>query len=244
MSTNQSINEKINHHSFQCTVAKYCGSNSLGSSGTSARKSEYSSVVTTFPSVIKITSGDIQPPPSFWYLLNCVSCVCVPPGPPGLIMRTKWRMKVAGPGAHHIDRPPLPGIFAKRREIELQSLQFFHHFCRRQTIDVKTEHHQRVNERPVRINFPILESIDLRIGKKDSVTVLCRREVDTQRTRQRHRLVPGLDLLVAVFVDVRRLLNERRRFVPRLCILGLHRSDELFRSRDFRGKGCRGGGQK
>lgn len=52
-------------HSFQCAVVQNCGSNSFGSSFTSARMSEYFSVVTTLPSTMKITSGAIQPPPSF-----------------------------------------------------------------------------------------------------------------------------------------------------------------------------------
>src|SRR5437764_15171095 len=82
---------ELARHSLQCTLPKYCGSNSFGSSGTSARSSEYSSVVTTLPSTMKITSGDIQPPPSFTYLLNCVSCVCGPSFPTGRSMRTKYR---------------------------------------------------------------------------------------------------------------------------------------------------------
>src|SRR5260370_28537498 len=69
-------------HSFQCTFVQYCGSNSLLSSATLARISEYSSVVTVLPSTVKITSGAIQPPPTFTYLFNSVSCVCMPSFPP------------------------------------------------------------------------------------------------------------------------------------------------------------------
>src|ERR1700694_3118779 len=78
-------------HSFQCTVVQYCGSKSLLSSATLARRSEYSSVVTVLPSTVKITSGAIQPPSSFTYLLNCVSCVCAPSLPAGRIIRTKYK---------------------------------------------------------------------------------------------------------------------------------------------------------
>src|SRR5438552_17984395 len=58
------LRSQFDHCSFQCTVANDCGSKSLSGSATFARRSEYSSVVTTFPSTLKITSGDIQPPPS------------------------------------------------------------------------------------------------------------------------------------------------------------------------------------
>ena len=52
------------------------------------------------------------------------------------------------------------------------------YFRLRQTINVKPEHHQRMNKRPVRINLPILENINLRVGEKNPIAILRRREID------------------------------------------------------------------
>ena len=58
--------EYVTQHPYsrQCTLVQYCGSKSRASSVGFARISEYSSVVRTCPSTLKMTSGAIHPPPS------------------------------------------------------------------------------------------------------------------------------------------------------------------------------------
>src|SRR5207244_1501934 len=75
-------------HGF--AVLHLSGSKRPLSRSTLARISEYASVVVVLPSIIKMTSGAIQPPPSRSYLLNCVSDVSTPSLPVGRNMRTKY----------------------------------------------------------------------------------------------------------------------------------------------------------
>ena len=70
-------------------------------------------------------------------------------------------MQISCLRADYVNGPPLPSIFAKHRKIEFQSFQSLHHIALRQTIDIETKNHQRVNKWPVGINLAILEYIDL-----------------------------------------------------------------------------------
>src|ERR1051325_8217871 len=148
-------------------------------------------------------------------------------------------MQIALLRADDIDRPSLPGVFPKNRQIEFQSFELFDHLVRWQAIDIEAKDHQRMNERPVGIDLTVLEDVNLIVGEKDSVAVLDWREIDPERSRNRKRFVPGLNLLLAVLVDVRSLLHERRGRVPRFGILLLHRADELIGGSDFSSKGRR-----
>src|SRR5947208_3087148 len=111
-------------------------------------------------------------------------------------------MKIALLCADHIDGTPLPGVFAEDRKIEFQSLKFFDHIRLGQAINIEPEHHQRMNKWTICIDLPVLERIDLTVSEQNSVSVLGRREIDPERSRQRHRFVPSLYFLFPILIDV------------------------------------------
>src|SRR5947209_6962360 len=94
-----------------------------------------------------------------------------------------------------------------------------------------------MNECTCAIHLAVLENINLRVREKNPVAIFGWREIDPERSGQRHRFVPGLNLFVSVLIDVRSLLHERRRLVPGLGILLLHGGDELFGGGDLGGEG-------
>jgi len=87
----------------------------------------------------------------------------------------------------------------------------------------------------IRINLAVLEDIDLIVGEQNSVAVFDRREIYSQRAWYGERLVPGLDLLVAVFVVFSCLLREGRGLVPGLGVFLPHRLNEIFGGFDLGG---------
>ena len=89
-------------------------------------------------------------------------------------------MQVALLRADHINRSSLPGIFAKDRKVKFQPLELFQDIRRRQTINIKPEHHQRMNIGPVGIQLAVLEHVNLIIGEENAVAILNRREIYSQ----------------------------------------------------------------
>ena len=66
------------------------------------------------------------------------------------------RMQVARFRANDIDRPSLPRVFPELREIKLQRLQFCGHFAGRRAIDVESQNQKRMLERARSIDLAVL----------------------------------------------------------------------------------------
>src|SRR6185312_13569619 len=143
------------------------------------------------------------------------------------------RGRIAGIGAHHVDRCTLPRVFAQLGEVDASEL--IDGASHRLPINIEAQDQQQVNERARGGDLARFEPGHRAIGDQDAVALSRIADVDAQIAGQQGGLVPDLALAGAVGVVGGAGLLEGERLVPVVLVAAVHRAKQVLAVADLRG---------